>query len=268
MPKKRRGSGRSPEPGIPAYASISRGPGSGPGQNTSLLSCLIRSRTGGGTDPFRKGSRKPGFTTEFNRKNGKFEKLGEPAGKFPSRRGSDTSLPQMSGSSSASDFVLHGMVYRMGTTGERHRVALAQVLIKEPRLVILDEPTGTMDPITKQDVKHSILNARDEMDETFIIVSHDMDFVRDVCDRVALMRGGKMIDIGPTAAVLAEVTDDERERTDFAERKNLNATRTVPAADLHRTAHRRDCLPRQRSMSSTSSLYSAENAGWEDPPSL
>jgi methyl coenzyme M reductase system, component A2 len=94
--------------------------------------------------------------------------------------------------------------------GERHRVALAQVLIREPRLVILDEPTGTMDPITKQDVKHSILNARDEMDETFIVVSHDMDFVRDICDRVALMRGGKIIDIGPTAAVLAQVTEEEK----------------------------------------------------------
>jgi methyl coenzyme M reductase system subunit A2 len=94
--------------------------------------------------------------------------------------------------------------------GERHRVALAQVLIREPRLVILDEPTGTMDPITKQDVKHSILHARDEMDETFIVVSHDMDFVRDICDRVALMRGGKIIDIGPTAAILAQVTDEEK----------------------------------------------------------
>ena len=94
--------------------------------------------------------------------------------------------------------------------GERHRVALAQVLIREPRIVILDEPTGTMDPITKQDVKLSILNARDEMDETFIVVSHDMDFVRDICDRLALMRGGKIIKIGPTVEVLAQVTDDER----------------------------------------------------------
>jgi methyl coenzyme M reductase system, component A2 len=94
--------------------------------------------------------------------------------------------------------------------GERHRVALAQVLIREPRLVVLDEPTGTMDPITKQDVKHSILNARDEMDETFIVVSHDMDFVRDICDRLALMRGGKIIDIGPTKAILAQVTDDDK----------------------------------------------------------
>ena len=94
--------------------------------------------------------------------------------------------------------------------GERHRVALAQVLIKEPRLVILDEPTGTMDPITKQDIKHSILNARDEMDETFIVVSHDMEFVRDICDRLALMRGGKIVEIGKTAEVLSHLTEDER----------------------------------------------------------
>jgi len=95
--------------------------------------------------------------------------------------------------------------------GERHRVALAQVLIHEPRLVILDEPTGTMDPITKIDVKHSIMHAREEMDETFIVVSHDMEFVRDICDRIALMRGGKIVMIGKTAEVLASLTEEERQ---------------------------------------------------------
>ena len=95
--------------------------------------------------------------------------------------------------------------------GERHRVALAQVLIREPRIVILDEPTGTMDPITKIDVKHSIMHAREEMDETFIVVSHDMEFVRDICDRLALMRGGKIVQIGKTAEVLASLTEEERQ---------------------------------------------------------
>ena len=95
--------------------------------------------------------------------------------------------------------------------GERHRVALAQVLIREPRLVILDEPTGTMDPLTKIDVKHSIMHARDEMEETFIVVSHDMEFVRDISDRLALMRGGKIVQIGSTQEVLDSLTDEERE---------------------------------------------------------
>jgi len=94
--------------------------------------------------------------------------------------------------------------------GERHRVALAQVLIREPNLVILDEPTGTMDPITKKDVANSILSARAEMGETFMIVSHDIDFVSGVCDRVALMRGGKIISVGETAYVLDLLTEREK----------------------------------------------------------
>jgi methyl coenzyme M reductase system subunit A2 len=95
--------------------------------------------------------------------------------------------------------------------GERHRVALAQVLIREPRIVILDEPTGTMDPITKIDVKHSIMHAREEMEETFVVVSHDMDFVRDICDRLALMRGGRIVQIGRTAEILGSLTEEERQ---------------------------------------------------------
>ena len=95
--------------------------------------------------------------------------------------------------------------------GERHRVALAQVLIREPRIILLDEPTGTMDPITKIDVKHSIIHSRDEMDETFVIVSHDIDFVRDICDRCMFMRNGKIVKIGPTHEILTEITDAERE---------------------------------------------------------
>lgn len=94
--------------------------------------------------------------------------------------------------------------------GERHRVALAQVLIREPRIVVLDEPTGTMDPITRTDVEHSIRSAREDMDETFIIVSHDISFVKDMCDRIVLMRGGKIREEGTPAEVLEELTEEER----------------------------------------------------------
>jgi methyl coenzyme M reductase system subunit A2 len=117
--------------------------------------------------------------------------------------------------------------------GERHRVALAQVLIREPRIVILDEPTGTMDPITKVDVKHSIIHARDEMDETFVIVSHDMEFVRDVCDRCMFIRGGKIVKIGPTHEVFMALTNAEKdvmERAVATQRKHTrdNILKSVP----------------------------------------
>ncbi len=93
--------------------------------------------------------------------------------------------------------------------GERHRVAMAQVLIKEPSIVILDEPTGTMDAITKIEVTKSILSAREELGETFVIVSHDMDFVKNVCDRAMLMRNGKAVFTGNPAEVLAKITEEE-----------------------------------------------------------
>ena len=97
------------------------------------------------------------------------------------------------------------------SVGEKHRVALAQVLIKEPNLIVLDEPTGTMDPVTRVVVTDSILKAREELEQTFIIISHDMDFVLDVCDRAALMRGGKILDIGTPEEIVQQLTPDEKE---------------------------------------------------------
>jgi methyl coenzyme M reductase system subunit A2 len=96
--------------------------------------------------------------------------------------------------------------------GERHRVALAQVLIKEPNIVILDEPTGTMDPITRVQVTDSIRKARDELKQTFVIISHDMDFVLDVCDRASLMRGGKILKTGLPADIVEDLTPSEKEK--------------------------------------------------------
>ncbi len=96
--------------------------------------------------------------------------------------------------------------------GERHRVALAQVLIKEPNVVILDEPTGTMDPITRVQVTDSIRKAREELNQTFLIISHDMDFVLDVCDRASIMRGGKILKTGLPTEVVDELTSSEKNK--------------------------------------------------------
>ncbi|AEF96040.1 methyl coenzyme M reductase system, component A2 [Methanotorris igneus] len=97
------------------------------------------------------------------------------------------------------------------SVGERHRVALAQVLIREPHVVILDEPTGTMDPITRNTVAESIHKSRMELDQTYIIVSHDMDFVLNVCDRAALMRNGKIVKIGKPEEIVKILTEEEKE---------------------------------------------------------
>ena len=90
------------------------------------------------------------------------------------------------------------------SVGECQRIAFAQVLIKEPRIIILDEPTGTMDPITKTIIAKSVVNARETLGETFVVVSHDMDFVMNCCDRAAFMKGGKVQVLGKPEDVLEE----------------------------------------------------------------
>ncbi len=95
------------------------------------------------------------------------------------------------------------------SVGEKHRVAMSQVLIKEPEILVLDEPTGSMDPATKIEAAKSILRARKELGETFIIISHDMDFVAQVCDRVALMHLGKIVETGDKADVLSKIRKKE-----------------------------------------------------------
>ncbi len=90
------------------------------------------------------------------------------------------------------------------SVGEQQRIAFAQVLIKEPRIIILDEPTGTMDPITKTIVAKSVLRARETLGETFIVVSHDIDFILNISDRAAFMKNGKVVAIGDPKTVLEE----------------------------------------------------------------
>ncbi len=96
------------------------------------------------------------------------------------------------------------------SVGERQRVTMAQVLIREPRIIIFDEPTGTMDSITKNEVANSILIARKETGTTFVIVSHDMELVRNVCDRAVYMKLGKITAIGDAGSVLEEIAYEEK----------------------------------------------------------
>jgi len=86
--------------------------------------------------------------------------------------------------------------------GERHRVALARILIKEPRICFLDEGTGTADPITRMEIVRSIFSSREQLNQTYVIISHDVDFVLAACDRAALMKDGQILKLGKPAEVI------------------------------------------------------------------
>ncbi|MHA1650672.1 MAG: methyl coenzyme M reductase system, component A2 [Candidatus Helarchaeota archaeon] len=93
--------------------------------------------------------------------------------------------------------------------GERHRVAIARVLIKEPKIIILDEPTGTADPLTRMEIVRSIKNARENLNQSYMIISHDIDFIKAVCDRAALMASGQIVSIGDPDTVIEKFKEIE-----------------------------------------------------------
>jgi len=89
--------------------------------------------------------------------------------------------------------------------GERHTVALAQILIKEPNLVILDEPRGT------KEIANAIRKSREYLDQTFIIITHDSDFVVDACDRSCFLLEGNIVEIGPPEKIKEKMISSELE---------------------------------------------------------
>lgn len=73
---------------------------------------------------------------------------------------------------------------------ERRMVAMAQALMSEPYILILD------DPVVKPDLIRSILKSREELGQTYLVISHDHAFIQAIADRVMLLRDGKTISIG------------------------------------------------------------------------
>lgn len=85
--------------------------------------------------------------------------------------------------------------------GMMRRIGLAQALINDPELVILDEPTGGLDPIGRKEVKNLILQLK-KLGKTVLLSSHLLSEVQDVCDRIGILYGGKKIAEGGVSEVL------------------------------------------------------------------
>lgn len=79
--------------------------------------------------------------------------------------------------------------------GQQQRVALARAVAMDPAILLLDEPTSALDPELTQEVLNSIRAiAKDGM--TMLIVTHEIDFAKELCDRIIFMDGGKIIEQG------------------------------------------------------------------------
>lgn len=80
--------------------------------------------------------------------------------------------------------------------GMKKRVAIARSLAMNPDLILYDEPTAELDPVTSDELARVIMNLRDQVNLTTIIVSHDLSFALYLADRVAMIHEGQIVEIG------------------------------------------------------------------------
>ena len=81
--------------------------------------------------------------------------------------------------------------------GMTKRAALARALALDPEIVFLDEPTSGLDPISASDFDALISTLQQTLGLTVFMVTHDLDSLNTVCDRVAALSGGKIVEVGP-----------------------------------------------------------------------
>ena len=88
--------------------------------------------------------------------------------------------------------------------GQKKRVAIAGVLVMEPQVMILDEPTAGLDPQGVSDIMRLLAQLRDSLGMSIVIATHDMDIVPLYCDRAYLLSGGRTVLEGTPEEIFAQ----------------------------------------------------------------
>jgi osmoprotectant transport system ATP-binding protein len=92
--------------------------------------------------------------------------------------------------------------------GQQQRVGVARALAASPRLMLLDEPFGALDPLTRDRLQQSFLRIREQLGLTAIFVTHDMGEALLVGDRIAVLHEGRLVQVGTPRDLVARPADD------------------------------------------------------------